>query len=583
VFPVLPVPVTIGVLTVFTVPLITRRTIMKLTICTLISLAAAPLSANPQGLEIGVEDSVIVPSSGGYAEFYGRSIDISGDVIAVGAVYNDDLGANAGAAYVHRWNGTDWIEEATLHAWDGIAGEEFGRTLALDGDTLVICTDKPGGGTGAAYVFARIGGSWQQQQKLAPTDGLMHGGFGSSVALEGERIAVGAPLDNTLGEQAGSVYIFERSGTTWAGTDKLYANDGQAYHRFGHKVEIDGSTLGVTAIVAEGIAPGSGAAYVFTLSGASWTFQDKLFAPDGLLLDYLGRSLGLDGDTLVMGSGLQHSLGLNVGAAYVFTRSGTTWSFDEKLVAPDWAEEDCFGDSIAFQGECLVIGAPSDGDVGPYGGSAYQYHRQAGSWVLTNKLLPSDEVNGFSMESAIDGSTIILSAPTGAVWGRVHVLSDPPRVVGASLTFGDGSSAPCPCGNESQVGLGVGCANSTGLGARLHGIGSTSVTDDDLGFWASRLPAGQFCLLWGGDTIVGSGMGLPFGDGLRAVGGVVVRLGVRLAGSTGAARWKGGLCARAGWASGATAYLQAWYRDPHAGPCGFEFNTSNAVEIGLTQ
>lgn len=545
-------------------------------------LAVTSPAALGQGLAIGVEDAIVVPSTGGYAEAYARSVDLSGDVIAAGAPYVDDLAGNAGAIYVHRRVGGTWIEEARLFAWNGAAGDELGRAVALDGDTIVACTSKPGGGTGKVYVFVRSGGIWQPQQELAPGDGVLQAGFGFSVALEGDRAVIAAPFDNTLAEQAGSVYVFDRSGTVWSETAKLYASDPTPYDFFGWAVELDGETLAVTATGANGAVPSAGAAYVFDHTGGTWSEQQKVFAPDGQTSEYWGQSVGLDGDTLIVGTTSHSLLGNAAGAAYAFTRTAGTWSLAEKLFAPDWAEGDQYGVSIALQGNVLVVGAHTDEDIGMYGGSAYLYHRQGAAWTLVAKLLPSDEVTGFSASSAIDGSTFVLTAPTGGSWGSLRIYSDPPRVPGLPRVPGDGSASPCPCGNESQPGLGVGCASSTGIGARVHAFGSTSVASDDLGAWVSRLPASQFCLLWGGTTLVGGGSGTAFGDGLRAAGGGVVRLGIRLAGSTGAARWSGGLATSAGWSAGQVVYLQGWYRDPVGGPCGFEFNTTNGLEVQLT-
>ncbi len=558
---------------------------MKLRACrisVLMLFTVVPLSATPQGLEIGVEDVSVVPAGGIYADHYSRALDLSADLLAVSATYDDDVAFNAGAVYLHRWDGSAWTLEDKLVAWDGGASQEFGRALALDGDTLVVGTDKVGGGQGAAYVFVRSGGTWSAGQKLTAGDGLAGDGFGHSIALQGDDLLIGAPWTGDLGVEAGSVYLFERNGATWTESAELHAFDGSQYDWFGRAVELDGDTLAVSATSADGIQPGTGAAYVFVRSGSAWTLEDKLFAPDGQTSDYLGQSLALDGDTVVLGSPLCTVAGVPVGAACAFSRTGTSWSFDEKLLAPDGVDGDGFGTSLAIAGDTLIAGAAADDDVSLYGGSAYHYQRQGGSWMLSCKLLPTEATSGFAAQSAIDGGTFVLSSPHGGTWGSARVFTDPPRVIGVSLVFGDGSAAPCPCGNESQVGLGLGCVNSTGHGARLHGFGTTGVAADDLGAWATGLAPYQFCLLWGGAGIVGSGLGLPFGDGLRAVGGSVVRLGVRSAGSSGGARWSGGLCARAGWLSGHTVYVQAWYRDPVGGPCGFEFNTSNALEWQLT-
>jgi len=144
---------------------------------------------------------------------------------------------------------------------------------------------------------------------------------------------------------------------------------------------------------------------------------------------------------------------------------------------------------------------------------------------------------------------------------------------------GDGSGTACPCSNDALAGQG--CANSTGAGAELSFSGSLSVAADDLTPLCTNLPALQPALFFTGTGQVGGGNGAVFGDGLRCVGGTVVRLGVQSADAGGSASWGPGLAALAGWSAGDTANIQAWYRDP-GGTCGSGFNLSNAHSFTLT-
>jgi len=151
---------------------------------------------------------------------------------------------------------------------------------------------------------------------------------------------------------------------------------------------------------------------------------------------------------------------------------------------------------------------------------------------------------------------------------------------GTPLCFGDGSGTACPCSNPG--GAGEGCENSAGSGAILAATGGTSVGSDTLSLHASQLPPGKPGLLFSGTTIAGAGQGVHFGDGLRCAGGFVQRLGVRVADGSGDASWGPGVISQAGWNSGETRYLQLWYRDQSVAPCVDDFNTSNAVEVQLT-
>ena len=166
----------------------------------------------------------------------------------------------------------------------------------------------------------------------------------------------------------------------------------------------------------------------------------------------------------------------------------------------------------------------------------------------------------------------------GCLFGVVLLEScvDDPTV---PFCFGDGSAAACPCGNAGSPG--EGCANSTGVGARLSALGTASVSSDDLVVSASGLTPGQPGLLFSADNAVGGGSGVLFGDGLRCAGGQVKRLGVSSASPGGEASWGPGLAGPAGWSAGDTRRLQVWYRDPGASPCGSGFNLSHGSELTL--
>lgn len=145
-----------------------------------------------------------------------------------------------------------------------------------------------------------------------------------------------------------------------------------------------------------------------------------------------------------------------------------------------------------------------------------------------------------------------------------------------SYCAGDGGSTPCPCGNTGS--FGQGCANSSGIGSKLDTAGSNYVLVDDAVFSAAGLLPGQPALLFAGENAVGGGNGVMFGDGLRCAGSNVVRLGVQVPDSQGAASWGPGFVAQQGWVAGDTRMFQVWYRDPAGSPCGAGFNLSSAVE-----
>jgi hypothetical protein len=186
-------------------------------------------------------------------------------------------------------------------------------------------------------------------------------------------------------------------------------------------------------------------------------------------------------------------------------------------------------------------------------------------------LQPGDELE-LRIEAAPGGAPEIYTVDDN--W-TIEVMSDEVT----SYCTGDQTFSGCPCLNIGFIGQG--CRNSTGVGALLFTVGSTSAGADELFFRSEGLPPAQPALLFAGTNVVNGGMGLPFGDGLRCVGGQVQRIGVMHADAGGTAGWGPGLIGALGWVPGDQRFVQDWYRDP-AGPCATGFNLSNALEVHVT-
>jgi hypothetical protein len=241
-----------------------------------------------------------------------------------------------------------WSQQQKLIASDGAPGDSFGGSVALSGDTAIVGTRSNASATGAAYVFTRSGSSWTQQQELTASDTAVGDFYGVSVALSGDTAIVGA-----LGKVAytGAAYVFLRSGSSWIQQQKLTASDGAPDDSFGGSVALSGDT----AIVgARGKASNTGAAYVFTRSGSSWTQQQTLTAT-GVSEDYFGTSVALSGDTAIVGAPDKAS---DTGAAYVFTRSGSSWTQQQRLTSGINTAGGNFGSSVAVSGDTVVVGSP---------------------------------------------------------------------------------------------------------------------------------------------------------------------------------------------------------------------------------
>ena len=312
---------------------------------------------------------------------FGNSVAISadGNTVLIGAI-GEDTSPNTdnGAAYVFTRSGTTWTQQSKLTASDAATADVFGRSVSLssNGDTAIVGArledTSPSSGNGAAYVFTRSGGSWTEQQKLTASDAESDDFFGTSVALsaDGNTAIVGATGEDTSPEVLnGAAYVFTRSGSVWTQQQKLTASDLESSASFGTSVSL--SSDGNTAIVGadgEDTSPNTnnGAAYVFTRSGSVWTQQQKLLASDAASGDLFGVSVSLsaDGNIAVIGAWGEDTAPESAnGAAYVFTRTGSTWAQQQKLVASDLVTGDYFGfsTSISSDGSIVLIGAYGEG------------------------------------------------------------------------------------------------------------------------------------------------------------------------------------------------------------------------------
>jgi uncharacterized repeat protein (TIGR01451 family) len=380
----------------------------------------------------------LVAADGAADDSFGRSVAVSGETAVVGEPFDDNLGGtNAGSAYVFARLGTLWIPQQKLVASDGVATAQFGTSVSLDGDTAVVGAngDDPPGlpNAGSAYVFLRSGTVWSEQQKLLVSDGAPEDRLGYSVSISGDTVVAGARLDDVLGSlDAGSADVFVRSGTAWSEQQKLVATvSGAAFELFGTSVSISGDTA-VIGAERDATAGGmdAGAAYVFVRSGTAWSEQQKLMASDGGAGHFFGGSVSISGDTLVVGARLAPSPGGSAGAAYVFTRSGTTWTEQQKLVASDGASGDFFGASVSVSGNTIVVGAERDANAGGFeAGAAYVFVRAGTTWTQQQKLVASDgaDFDDFGFSVALDGDRAVVGAlqddnPGGFAAGSAYVF-----------------------------------------------------------------------------------------------------------------------------------------------------------------
>jgi len=436
-----------------------------------------------------IQEAYIKASNTGADDLFGSAVIMSGDTVVIGAPHEDSnaTGVNgnqsnnsapdSGAAYVFVRNGTNWIQQAYLKASNTDAEDSFGYSLDIDGDTLVVGawyedsnatgvngnqSDNSVSEAGAAYVFVRDGTNWSQQAYLKASNPEAYDFFGVTVDIAGDTIVVGAYVESSSatgvdGNQAdnstsyaGAAYVFVRVGTTWSQQAYLKASNTDAVDLFGFSLNIAGDTIVVGAPGEDSSATGvngnqtdnsvtsAGAAYVFVRVGTTWSQQAYLKASNTDAFDLFGFSLDIADDTLVVGARGESSSASGVngnqadnsvtdaGAAYVFVRSGTTWSQQAYLKASNPDVEDMFGYAIATEDDTLVVGAwhedsnatgvngnQSDNSVTD-AGAAYLFMRSGTNWSQQAYLKASNtdagDLFGGVTSVAIAGNRIVVGA-----------------------------------------------------------------------------------------------------------------------------------------------------------------------------
>ncbi len=426
-----------------------------------LAAAAAAATAGKSGFNQAGE------INGANGALYGWSVATSGDTMVVGAPSDN---ANIGAVYVYSGSGSTWTQEATLTPSDGVSGDFFGGSVAMNAGTIVVGAWGRGNYEGAAYVFSYSGSGITftdtQQAELTDPGLASNDTFSASLAIAGNAIAIGAPGESS---NQGDVYVYALQGSTWTLASTLSDPGAVANDSFGYAVAFQSSTLAIGAPGVAGTLPSNtgeaftGAAYVFKRTGGlsgTWTQQAELTASNGrgcvttctnayglIYGDYFGYSVALKGKTVVVGAPFS-SLptpapdSAGNGSAYAFTETGSVWSQKDELYDP--AEEtsgtaagDSFGYSVAFLGKAIVAnapGAPQGFQSNDATGSAFVFAGHKGVWATyPTELTAADggpgDYFGYGLATAgnkyvVVGAPYTYVPPTYAQDGGVYFFKD---------------------------------------------------------------------------------------------------------------------------------------------------------------
>ncbi|MFT5154319.1 MAG: hypothetical protein ACI841_004326, partial [Planctomycetota bacterium] len=528
------------------------------------------------------ESTKLTASDGDAGDRFGYGARIDGDRLLIPAKHDEAPASDSGSAYIFDFDGANWVESAKLIAASGASGDLMGWESILQGDEVFLGTPIGDGvvlDSGTVVIFDYDGVTWSEAQTLSVLSGADGDFFGRSLAVDGDFALIGAPRTDGIGANSGSAFVFERIAGVWTQVQELLASDATSGDQFGWALDLDGDTAVIGAWGQDAGGTDSGAVYVFERSGGSFAEVQKL-TPSDAPSGQFGWTVRVDGDWVVVGAALDDEAGFQGGAAYVFGHSGASWVEHQKLIPVDAAIGDKFGTTIELDGARFLGGAATADHGGNGAGTVYVYQLEGALWRRRARLTASDAEAGdrFSRYMDLDGNRALIGAihedDNGADAGAAYIFE-----LDTGITPYCFCPNPAVCSNDDAF---AGCETSTGEGAFLWACGSSSVSADDLSLHVDQLPTGQFGLIYMG---AGS-ISLPFGDGQRCVGagGVgLYRFPIRSSGTGGSLVEGPGLVAYSIGAFNAAGQLsvgqswsfQYWFRDP-GGPCGTAFNLSNA-------
>jgi len=394
-----------------------------------------------------VSDGAFFGGGAAVLETGGNGVAMDGDVIVVTAMWDDVPGTPfTGSASVYRWSGTAWVKEASLVSSAAEFADFFGSSVAIDGDVIVVGV--PGAGTpptGTAIVFRHTTFGWVEEATLVDSLGTAGDGFGWSVAVSGDVIAVGAAEADLGGPGAGAATSFRWDGRHWLEEARLTGAGGA----FGNAIAADQDTV-VVGAPFENVAGAEeqGTARVYRWDGASWVEVAVLTPAAGAADDRHGTSVSISGDVIVSGSPYDKvGAAGGMGSATVYRWDGATWVEETTLISPIGNSNDNFGLSVSVRDDLIAVGSPFDNPVpGDWSrGSAMSFRRQGDAWAAASLLLARDGQAGdrYGLSVAASGEHIVVGAPFNGPFeeGAAYVYD---LSTWADLGGGTGGSAGTP-------------------------------------------------------------------------------------------------------------------------------------------
>ncbi len=346
--------------------------------------------------------------------WFGENVAIDGDTIAVGARH-EDMGTDpnqidVGAVYIFTRAAAVWSQQQKIEVDPAYYeyGLSYGCTVDISGDTLTIGSYHWNDYRGFVEVWVRDADVWSLQQRLFPGDPVSNHWFGWKAAIDGDSVIVGA----FHATSSGSAYVFTRSGAVWTEQQELVSPTSNPEDRFGVWVDIDGDTAVVGDNQFDELAGIYGSAHVFTRTAGSWSLEQSLTS-SSTDAQRFGFPVALDGDTLGVGDMFEDVAAADddAGAAYVFTRAGTVWTEQQRLLPTQPQSDSHFGCGLALEGTTAIVGSQEyDGGPFSHSGAAFVFSRMGGAWKPIATLIASQPGadGNFGLSVAMSGGTAVI-------------------------------------------------------------------------------------------------------------------------------------------------------------------------------
>ena len=376
------------------------------------------------------------------SDYFGRSVSISGDYIAVGALYEDTTAASAGSVYIFKKSTDDSITQiAKIQASDAEADDYFGISVSIDGNYIAVGSDgedTTASSAGSVYIFKIVSDTNVTQiAKIQANDAETYDSFGGSVSMSGDYIAVGATGEDTTASEAGSVYIFNRvSDTNVTQIAKIQASDAAASDFFGTSLSMSGDYIAVASYYEDTTASAAGSVYIFkkAIDDSAVTEIAKIQASDAELDDWFGYSVSMSGDYIAVGAYKEDTTNSGAGSVYIFKIvSDTNVTEISKIQANDADLDDSFGYSVSISGNYIAVGANNEDTLGSNSGSVYIFKKDTDDSITQISKIQSTDIEAndwFGTSVSISGDYIAIGADyedtTATSAGSVYVFNGDP-------------------------------------------------------------------------------------------------------------------------------------------------------------